>query len=430
MKLQQEISILYFKYDVVTRVVTEIPSRVQMPALSACFRYSDVIDYERINSVKGTGYKLTLDPRSIRQLQHEITVLEIFNFTPDVLNILQACRTRHPNSYALDERYGKGCNQLFNISKFFALEYVCYKIVYSDVQNEFSFLELSNTPSAPSQLMKIEFSDVAFKNYKYKKFMIHPLFEYPYKELEVSPVIDRSISSSNYLYYLTYFTLVKQRLPPPFVTNCLDYWTIDRQTQTDCHQRCAKVQSKETFGKIPFSSIESNQTSDDRVISYLDLMNKSVSNRLFELYEDCQSVCNRPDCHEEIVFTRVSEESHPTLAVKVNLPTEPSVSVHFYPILTFPAFLTYFLSCFGTWFGLSVVGLNPFIPLTGYIEAKYKSKQTNATQVKKDTPQQSSSDTVAFDIKSQIRFLQAKVTNLEKIASSCRRRQSLTPIDE
>lgn len=42
------------------------------------------------------------------------------------------------------------------------------------------------------------------------------------------------------------------------------------------------------------------------------------------------------------------------------IPEEPWIDVVYKPIMTSTEYVTYVLSCFGTWFGLSVLTLNPF----------------------------------------------------------------------
>lgn len=104
-------------------------------------------------------------------------------------------------------------------------------------------------------------------------------------------------------YSLTYFTFDILRLPPPFVTACKDYSEINRQSRTDCHQRCVKDKSEAMLNMIPFSSIDTrniNKTS----ISYNDVQNITIVNMLYRMYDECDKQCGRQDCDEYTYFTR------------------------------------------------------------------------------------------------------------------------------
>lgn len=65
----------------------------------------------------------------------------------------------------------------------------------------------------------------------------------------------------------------------------------------------------------------------------------------------------------------------------VAVPREPSYKINFQIKLTVTEFIIYVLSCFGTWFGLSVVSLNPFA-LDWF---KNKEKEEKPISARKET---------------------------------------------
>ena len=331
----------------------------------------------------------------------------MFNYTPDERLALGGCRVRTPNSYKLIETGYSECINLFRVQKFFVLEYICYKYqlflekveieyensVESDLKAvlppaegeddfeddktndiNFTFLELTNTPAAPGLIFSITFErGSAFEHYKYSKFMVHSANSFPYKAVGLSPVIDKSEGSLSER-SLTYFRLTKRMLPAPFMTNCFNYrrdilksknksarltHTQVYQSQTDCNQVCVKKLLMRKIGKIPFSSIETRNR-NITPLSYSDVMNETILNELIESYKVCSDECARPDCNEVTTFTRVASSDQDYLEVILNVQNEPSIDVQFQPVLSFPEYFTYFLSCFGTWFGISVIALNPF----------------------------------------------------------------------
>lgn len=160
---------------------------------------------------------------------------------------------------------------------------------------------------------------------------------------------------------MSYYTLENKRLPPPFVSNCINYskFRNGREGKTDCHQRCVKDKTMDTYNKIPFSSIES-EARNQTALSYLDVQNLSVVQELFQFYSVCDKECERFDCDEFIYFTRPNYKPRSyNLAFDAYLPFEPSIKVVSKEQLTFAQFASIILSTFGTWFGISVIALNP-----------------------------------------------------------------------
>lgn len=390
-----------------------VPTTLIAPGVTACFRYTDLLDFDRINSElkpndKFSPWTYSWSAGPIRHYQKTLTIAQVFNYTPPVEEAVDGCRVRTPRSYELIESNYSYCSEIFRVKKFFVLEYICYKyqLFLDKVQVEeeekqekdssqvpfpidptsdpeeddedktknvnFTFLELTNTPAAPGLIFSISFSkESRFNMEKYSKFMVHTADTFPYKAVGLSPVIDKSGNSLSER-SLTYFKLTKKLLPAPFLTNCFDYRsnklpsssTIANhkqmyQSRSDCHQSCVKRRIMNRIQKIPFSSIETKHR-NMTPLGYEDVLNQTILNELIDSYQSCQSDCIRPDCDEVTTFTRVSSTDQNHLEMVLNVQNEPSIGVQYQPVLSFPEYFTYFLSCFGTWFGISVIALNPF----------------------------------------------------------------------
>lgn len=390
-----------------------IPITVTAPGVTACFRYTDILDYKRINEELPkddfSPWTLSLNRSRVRHYQKTLTIAQVFKYTPPISEALAGCRVRTPKSYNLiEEGYGT-CSKMFRVQKFFVLEYMCYKYqLYlnqpeirplddadTDIEGypvdsvddedidrtsdvDFTFLELTNTPAAPGLIFSVTYKPkTLFDNYKYSKFIVHRSTTFPYKAVGLSPVIDKANNTLSER-SLTYFRLKKRMLRSPFVTNCFDYKNdilrsedgnvyhrdidgnpIPYQSQTDCHQVCVKRLLYDKIHKIPFSSIETRKR-NLRPLSYEDVMNATILDQLLAAYKTCSKDCARPDCYEVTTFTRVTSTDQDYLEIVLNVQNEPSIEVIFQPTITFPEYFTYFLSCFGTWFGISVLALNPF----------------------------------------------------------------------
>lgn len=291
-----------------------------------------------MNALKGKNWiNDSFNATTIRDIQQTLTVSEILSLTPPVNDSIQSCEFRRPGNYQLFAFWTpRECFQNFNVIKFFILEYICYKYTFEPLRNEetipgktfvpqgaraepvFSLQELANSPAAAGEIYRFEVPPV-FDFTLISKFLLHPSRRFPFKEVEYATVMEsnrllgRSKNGGQETnsvlaagkYSLTYFTLQVVRLPPPFVTMCRNYSEIDRQSRTDCHQRCVKQKSEETFGKIPFSSIETRDV-NKQSLSYNDIQDGATVEKLYKLYEECNAECKRNDCDEYTYFTRTS----------------------------------------------------------------------------------------------------------------------------
>lgn len=306
--------------------------------MTLCYRYVELLDYSAMNALKRKNWvNDSYNATTIRDIQQTLTVSEILSLTPPVNNSIQSCEFRRPGSYKL---FGfltpRECLQNFNVVKFFILEYICYKYTFDPLRNEetvpgntfvpqgahsepvFSLQELANSPAAAGEIFRLIPPSI-FDFMLLSKFLLHPSGRFPYKEVEYAVVMEsnRLIGRNKNggqetdpilatgKYSLTYFTLQIVRLPPPFINRCRNYSEIDRQSRTDCHQRCVKNKSENTFGKIPFSSIETRDVKKQS-LSYNDIQDGDTVKKLYKLYEECDAECERKDCDEYTYFTRTS----------------------------------------------------------------------------------------------------------------------------
>lgn len=393
---------------------------LEAPALHACYRYYDLLDYDKMNSALGTDWKY--DPYNgtlVRQIQNDLTIANILQFTPSSDEALGACSVRHPNSYIINPESSKDCHKMFSIIKYVVLEYICYKYRYVAVENQtFSLLELANTPVSPGLMYEVNPSD-PFKKFRLAKFIATGYKVYPYKAMGQTQLMDRFGRPDDDLgiYSLTYFTLITKRLPPPFVTMCYNYSDMDRQSQTDCHQRCVKKFTEESLNKIPFSSIET-EAKNQSVLSYLDVTNETIAQMLFKYYNDCDNYCRKKDCRERSTFSRVLVQPKNYFLIRIGTPVEPSVTVSYKPIIQFPEYLTYLLSCFGTWFGLSVISLFQMSTKTKVILHQIKLMKSSVTDAQTSPAPVRSVIPSEDDLRRDVRLLKFKIESVERLLSS------------
>lgn len=320
--------------------------------------------YDKLNKVNGTKFTFNMTEDELDALHENLTIRDIFDYTPSAEDAIESCRVKIPQSYKLiDKNNFNECQAMFNVSRFFMVEYMCYRYEYMLEPNLFLFDQLANTPKLSGVFYEIT-PGKFFKNYEILKFVAHSHGVYPAKSIGIAPLLSRGNNwekdDVNAAVYMTsYFKLIKYRLPPPRTTACLDYKVArGMRSQEICKQGCQRNKTIENLNRIPFSSLQKDPI-DMKAISYLDSLNENVRKSTFKYYNECSAICHSQDCRDIITFNRVSKSMSSELKIQLMIPLEPWVTVNFRAMMTMAEYLTYFLSCFGTWFGLSVFNLDP-----------------------------------------------------------------------
>lgn len=338
------------------------------PSVTACFRYIHLLKLFK-NRRFGTE---DAEEEAIHKALSDIRISDIFDGTTDSLDTLTYCQYKLPGAYGMEKSYERECNQIFNVTKFFTLEYICYRIDFVALASGLSFFRQANTPAYPGVLYEIVFNRT-FNSYQTIKILTHEPQIFPYRSMAVAPTYERPVTDQLVRRYtLTYFNLIQLRLPPPYRSMCRDYSLAGVRasgqfSRVDCREQCIKNQTVQKYRKIPFTAIESNGSSDLKHLSYNDVADSSRNNNsrnpivsdLGDFEEKCgKMICPQIDCQESMTFNRIIQENNQQLTVKVCVPSEPSVTVRQAPLILMPEYLTYIMSIVGTWLGFSVIDVH------------------------------------------------------------------------
>ena len=360
---------LYSEYKVSTTISVTVPEKLKPMPMTMCIRYTDILDFENLNRYKKTNWQLSLfGEETIRDYQHKLTIDEIFNFTPKSGSVVSGVRFRNDSTYVVHEV--KDSIDYLNISTYLYLEYVCYEF-----RPKFDFLlpyrSLSETTVAPGFIYWI-----AFKNLDTAaliKFSIHGE-ELPRQSLMFVPVSQRISDGEGQLQfnvitgYLT--SLDVKLLEPPYETNCINYTAMGLDDRTGCIQRCVEKKTKDSLGKMPFSTLILN-SSHYKIVSYRDLSNKSISSKVAEIEHNCSSQeCSKWACQYTVRFTHLTTTPGTQFKFIEITPIASSMQIEFKEAFAFVEFLTYLLSVIATWTGLSIMSFNPKEVFKSFKEAK------------------------------------------------------------
>ena len=352
---------IYVQYKVSSNIHIEFPSTVTPATISLCVRFTDVLDFKKINQVSNRSWTHSNKGQIAQKYQHELTIQEIFKFTPREQEVVKRVVFKTANGSLTVNSNGNDPYQYIVVSKYIYLEYICYMISLKRLET-WSFESLAVTPVG-SGLIYVIFLTESVTTARFLKFALtQHHFDYPARSIIFSPVIRRSTRNQRVDNEFTnyHYRLFAQRLEYPYETNCLNYHKIDPKINHDveCTQQCILRETVKQLNKFPYSVIISNLSSLN-MISCIDMMDKEVRPQVLRIDSDCKHKCRWPSCYDSRIITVTEWRRGTKFQLKHILPTHPSIEVIASPRLSFVEFITYLISTISTWTGFSIMAMNP-----------------------------------------------------------------------
>lgn len=361
----------YFNYAINTQVRVELPSKLSLPALSLCFRISDIFNYDRFRR------SISVDPprnpkttenhtTSDQEINELMTIGDTFKYTPSN-KLLVSCLFRQPKSYDLHPVNGSKCLDYFNVTNFYLQEYLCYRVRMVKFESqEYNYRSAAFALSHAGILYSVSYNISTFERAMFMKIILNEFDSRPFRSAAYTSPVARLYNPKTQLARYNYFTLTyyivrNHFLSAPYSTDCVDYSKMGFLDAEDCIKKCLSAHSLQAFDRFPYSALE-EEALNDKIFSVGILKrNASVTKMLYRYERKCESKCKRVGCVLSYTITKVTKDpNNDLMTFNIMIPQLPSYSIKFRPRMQFIEYFIYVLSCFGTWFGLSVLSLNPF----------------------------------------------------------------------
>ena len=143
------------------------------------------------------------------------------------------------------------------------------------------------------------------------------------------------------------------RLPPPYDTKCTP--GHDRES---CFEECL-IAKLEVINRTSWSGFHSEKL-DKKMLTALDLYNYSTSKIVVTSFHTCHSSCKlKTECSTHFSRTAVHVYPASTMTIISMVPAGPNLSLYAVPFVTLIEYVVQIGSCFGVWFGLSIMSINP-----------------------------------------------------------------------
>lgn len=362
-----EVSNEYFVYDTNTRIKIQYPYEIEIPSLTLCLRYTDVLNITKANIQLKNNWTNENGEYFIRKIQNEITTKEIFDYTPGKYEIIDHLYFRDSTGYSngsCDDI--TTCKSILKVNKFIYIEYICYTF---HLENSIKVKPkvISVHPICSGVLANYSFSNI-FQNVSHFKLSLHTRLTEPFNSLMIQPISYRKMSPKSGMFNSVFYSSPNffniQYMKPPYITMCYDYEIENRyQSQFHCIQICVRNKIRYEFNKEPYS-VFTQSANNRKIISTKDLLNVTVSERLYAIEEECEKSkeCKFRTCNMRTAITLILPQpgNKSDFEVIINTPQQPWIDVQHEEALSLIRFITFLMGIFSTWTGVGLFALSPF----------------------------------------------------------------------
>ena len=352
-----DIAELYFKYQTTSSVDSLGRDSQEHPTLVFCVRYLDLIDQER-SKLADIEENTFLYEKFLEKLSR-LTSKQIFDLTPATDNIVKSCILRNESTDIMEYKDQKSCSQLFSITKLLTGQHVCY-FFDSRSKERYFISEVASSLTFPNEVYSIylhrdfleKFRDILVISY-FSGDAIHlPIYSRNFAEKIVRP---KQMNGAQ-LFIHAMLTSVKLQ-SYPYDTDCnpdeLGDWM-------HCFHNCIKKAMKKVH-RLPWS-VFIEDGSEAKILSWNDMKNKSILRYFRDERVKCRVLCgHRNSCN--YIYTRTKAVLHSnhygSFRVSAMTPFGPDIYITANPRMILIEFIVHVGSCFGLWFGISVLSMDP-----------------------------------------------------------------------
>lgn len=358
---------LYFKYRVATQISVEINGTVTPYASTICTRYTDVLNYRRLERKTGRSWKDLTDGESVKNYAENLTIQEIFNNTPGPNKVVKSIQFRKAGSYKI-LTYSR--MQAVRVTKFLYSEFVCYQVALNrEYETTMAHSFLSVTTQSPGLVYEVKLTG-KLNLAHYMKLASVPSEVLPRRSIRFQPVIRRGRRGtarihSNFTplfnYYLNTVSRIQSYfLPAPYETDCLDYRRVTPyRSEEVCKHTCMQEQVLDKLDRISFTIFVMKPHAKKMIVN-ADYMDKETERTFLEIQDYCDRIhCPKRDCRYRVSMTSTTALPDASFRVRMMVPMQPSIYKKTYPKTDFIEYFTFVSSTISTWIGISVLWFDP-----------------------------------------------------------------------
>lgn len=291
-------------------------------------------------------------------LINNLTVNQILKYTPSTEETIQKCGLRSVTEDKIFSYFsGKECQKYIQVSKYLSNFFVCYRFVFVTTVRADRYL-IPFDPYEPYNLKYIKFNKTMFDHFDSFLALHNSESFLPKRELEFATQIGRGYDYDRQkvlfnLFGLRSYTSTINRLEPPYTTQCKKY------NYADALKECINNSVVKDLNRL--SPISQHIDGNLRLVTAKFLDNHTNTRKYSGIVKRCRENFPKFECQTQYTISSVDDRQvWNDFIINIVLPDTGSIIVDNFEKMLFIDYITFALSCFGTWMGFSFLGLNPF----------------------------------------------------------------------
>ena len=339
-----------------------------------CPRFADLVSKSKM-TIKNDGNEIDVTSKQyLRELDialSRLTIKDILELTPPESDTIQECVVRRGKMSVPRKLRKNDCETFFKVTKSVNGERICYTFI-PKIRERFSIGSIASSPTFGGTVYRIHpnprLSETIISMLISSPFMLNPngsFIDPLHSRLFMVNIYNsKSFNLSRLLVHGE--TIEIHRLPPPYDTRC-----TAGHDQELCHEKCL-VHKFKAINKMSWSGFHQD-TSSFKMLTALDLENETIENYTSNSLEECLGLCKqKSECFTQFTRTTVEQYQAEDFTISSMVPSQPHILLHAVPSLNHIEFIIQIGSCFGMWFGLSIISFNP---------VKWRTSQKKNTSV-------------------------------------------------
>ena len=317
-----QISVNYFKFDVLTDIKVILPEEViDNNALNVCFRYLEVMKFDTfLQMLSKYGIRERTDLVMAKErLDRNIIIGDIYKLTHDADQIF--------------EFEGR----TLNVSMFITLRLVCYRI---NNMKELKYVNL-----IPDKLDNVTMALLYYGNSKYRIDRERLRLETELRKTNVST-----------LALIRFNSYSVSRLKSPYQDDCVNYTNLGFVSKNDAINRCTNTKKIEKYNAL-YRYITIYNDSEFVRYPFSGQVNVFDEDKL-----ECKKMYENDDCFKETIFTTVlikTDIDNSSIGINIDKNTLPSYVTQSKPKIKHVDYITFIFGALGSWLGVSFLNINP-----------------------------------------------------------------------
>ena len=348
----QQVSELYFRFTTTSKTEYRIPDVDYYQTVMFCPRSLDLIDRSRY---KEYGLLPPVDNINVHHNLRRLTIKDILELTPPESKTIDSCVVRQGKVSEPIVLNSKQCHEFFEVRKSVVGERICYTFM-PRVPTNYSVGSVSSSQTHTGYVYRIAVNRIIGQS-RYAVFMTANNDHNSPDDFFNSRAYSSTTYNVNRLEKARTAILGESidihRLPPPYNTRC----TSEYNGET-CYEKCL-TKKFAAIDRVSWSGFHEEKV-NLTMITAADHENQTLSHYIHETFDKCHLECKlKTECF--IHFSRTTSQvfNCDSFTIASMLPSLPHMSVYAVPCLNLVEYIVQVGSCFGIWFGLSIISFNP-----------------------------------------------------------------------